>query len=504
MTRRARGIYDIVIVGFGGAGAAAAITAHDLGASVAIVEKQPEDGHTPSTKLSGGVVMTITDVYEGARYLTACAGGMVPETVAAAWAQRAHGLRSWLTSVTDLTFVTTGGAEHPELPGARCVEAIAPGRKDPHDPSAPPRFYSGAGRDLFAAIERAVRARDIDIYWNSPASRLVRSAEGRVEGVVTSSPEGEADVRARHGVVLTCGGYEYDERMKLNYLRAYPVYFYGNPGNSGDGVRLAQSVGADLWHMNQMIGRGIGSFPLADGERLNVILTLDPKLKLTGESSELGYVICDKFGHRFADEYPQARMEHAFYYHLITYDSDRLEYPRIPCYWLFDERRRRAGPLTFAEMGLCGAGYYRWSEDNHEEIDRGWIARGATPEEAAARAGVLDAAAVADTVARYNAACATGRDTELGRPPETMVALDEPPYYCVPLWPGGSNTSGGPVRDHAARVLDVYGDPIPGLYAAGELGEAIGLLYPCSGGNISDALCFGPIAAESALPVTAP
>jgi predicted oxidoreductase len=67
------------------------------------------------------------------------------------------------------------------------------------------------------------------------------------------------------------------------------------------------------------------------------------------------------------------------------------------------------------------------------------------------------------------------------------------------MYPGGPNTTGGPRRDELARVLDPFGQPIPGLYAAGELGEAIGLLYPSSGCNLSDAICFGQIAAETAL-----
>jgi succinate dehydrogenase/fumarate reductase flavoprotein subunit len=69
----------------------------------------------------------------------------------------------------------------------------------------------------------------------------------------------------------------------------------------------------------------------------------------------------------------------------------------------------------------------------------------------------------------------------------------------VARYPGGANTCGGPRRNERAEVLDVFGEPIQGLYAAGELGEVIGLLYPAGGCNLSDAFCFGQIAAESAL-----
>jgi succinate dehydrogenase/fumarate reductase flavoprotein subunit len=69
----------------------------------------------------------------------------------------------------------------------------------------------------------------------------------------------------------------------------------------------------------------------------------------------------------------------------------------------------------------------------------------------------------------------------------------------VPLFPGGSNTSGGPRRNERAQVLDTEGRPIPGFYAAGELGQPIGLLYPADGSNLSEGVCFGRIAAEHAL-----
>ncbi|WP_420638862.1 FAD-binding protein [Candidatus Poriferisocius sp.] len=80
-----------------------------------------------------------------------------------------------------------------------------------------------------------------------------------------------------------------------------------------------------------------------------------------------------------------------------------------------------------------------------------------------------------------------------------MVAIEQPPFHCVPLWPGGSNTTGGPRRDRHGRILDAFGQPIPGLYGAGELGQATGLLYPGDGSNLSEAFCFGQISVEHAL-----
>jgi succinate dehydrogenase/fumarate reductase flavoprotein subunit len=345
------------------------------------------------------------------------------------------------------------------------------------------------GRDLYRLLRRLVeRRKEVAVRWEWAARRLLTDAGGRVVGAEAQTPEGPVRVRAGAGVVLACGGYEFDVELRRNYLKAEPIYFYGNPGNSGDGVRMAQAVGADLWHMNQMIGRAVGRFLDADGVEQIFQFRMSPP----------GYVITDRHGRRFASEQPQAESKHAYYHHLIVYDPDTREYPRIPSYWFFDRRRIEAGILTSPVSGRVGVGLYDWSEDNRREIAQGWIVEGATIAEAAAAAGVLDPEVAAATVAAYNCACTNGEDP-LGRPPDTMVALDEPPYYCVPLYPGGSNTSGGPRRDAAARVLGVEGSPIPGLFAAGELGSPMAQLYPADGSNLSEALCFGQIAAETAL-----
>ncbi|NEK58430.1 FAD-binding protein [Geodermatophilus sabuli] len=472
---------DLLVVGFGAAGAAASLTAARAGASVVVLEKQPADRHTPSTRMSGGLVMGVTDVPAATEYLDRCAGGMVPRDVSARWAERAGGLFDWLAA-RGLPMTAIGGAEHPELPGAEGIVVGQPGearyRLDAR---------GGAGTDLYAALTTAVAGTGVQLRWSSPAARLLRDDAGMVTGVRVGDDDGTV-VRSRSGVVLACGGYEFDEALKLDHLRAAPVYFYGNPGNTGDGVRMAQALGADLWHMNQMVGRAIGSFPMPDGSRLNLIIGIDPP----------GYVITDGAGRRFADESQQARLLHGFYYELLGIDPATGGHPRVPCYWFFDDRRRAAGPLTFPHLGAGAVGLYTWSPDNRAEIERGWVHQGATVADAARAAGVADPEAAAATVAAYNAGCATGSDP-LGRPAETLVPLDTPPYYCVPLYPGGSNTTGGPRRDARAQVLDVFGDVIPGLYAAGELGQASGLLYPADGSNLSEALCFGQIAAECAL-----
>jgi succinate dehydrogenase/fumarate reductase flavoprotein subunit len=489
---------DLVVVGFGAAGAATSIAAADGGADVVLLEKQPAEWHTPSTRASGGQCMSVSDVEAATRYMDRCAGGMIPLAVTRAWAERALDVVDFVQNVVGLEMVKVAEAEHPDWDGASAVTAYAAREAHPDgmagvrallaaDPAYRPAPRPGGGAVLMAGLEGSVSQRSsIQVAYSTAAQRLITDANRRVVGVEARTPEGIRRYRGRCGVVLTCGGYEYNEEMKRSYLRSYPTYFYGSPLNTGDGVVMAQALGADLWHMNSMIGRGIAHFDLK-GQGYNYLVQITPG----------GYVFLDRYGKRFANEHMQAMARHDFYYELMVYDSARAEYPRVPCYWIFDNRRMQFGSPV---MGSAAAGPYRyeWSENSEAEIARGWVKKANTPTELFEMTGMVDVAQAVRTLEEYNQACATGNDL-LGRPRESLVPIDQPPFYCVELWPGGPNTSGGPRRDEKAQVIDVYGDPIEGLFEAGELGEAVGALYPSNGANISDALCFGRIAAEQAL-----
>ena len=95
-----------------------------------------------------------------------------------------------------------------------------------------------------------------------------------------------------------------------------------------------------------------------------------------------------------------------------------------------------------------------------------------------------------------------GADTEFGRPPGSMVTIAEPPFYAGEIWPVVSNTQGGPVHDAKQRIVDVHGEPIPRLYAAGEMGSCFGHLY-LAGGNIAECFISGWVAGREAAGQTA-
>lgn len=467
---------DLVVVGLGAAGASCAYNAvkADPDATVIVLEKQPEDNHHPSTEMSGGVIMYTKDPDLAAQYMQRCAGSQVPEDVTAAWATEAAGIRDYVREIGfDGEFNEyTAQGEHEEFEHCDQVGTIM-------------LTPSLGAYDLWEYMLDSVDQPGITIEYSTPGQRLVErfneAGEKEIIGVQADKDGTPYFVKANKAVILTCGGFEWNEKLK-KFLPADGIQFYDNPANTGDGVLMAQAVGAQLWHMNKMLGRGIAYF---EDENLAFIILIKPA----------PYIMVDKYGQRFVNEDLQAALHHSVYYSYLQYDAIKGEYPRIPSWWIFDSNRI-GSPLTISAIGATGVGYYDWSADNSKEIEKGWIVKADTLEELAEKCE-LPIEGLQATMAAYDAACDSGED-EFGRSADTLIKF-EPPYYAMKLWPGGPNTSGGPERDAGAHVLNVWEEPIARLYSAGELGQAMGDMYPAGGGDISEAICFGAIAARNAV-----
>ena len=498
---------DVVVVGYGAAGAATAITAREAGAEVVVLEKMPEDAtdadgnivevrHTPNSRFASGIVLSPTDpdaAFEYQKALTEAYGvSDVPDEMLRVWAAMISENESWLCSLEgDLDYFEghedgpfgLGGGQYPELPGAASTRRIQ---------------NKGGGFGLFEHLDANVRAAGVEIRYGTAAVGLLQDSRSRaMTGVLADADGSRVAVNARRGVVLTTGGFEFNEPMKATYLRVWPSRFYGNPANTGDGVRLAQSVGADLWHMNNISGMAVATWP---GERHSFWIT--PWLRTAFLATEFrdgsplpcyppsyGVVIVDRYGRRFAQEIYKP---YSFYWEMSYFDTDRAEFPRIPSHMIFDERTRLEGPIANPSGPYGPIKLYEWSPDNSAEIEKGWIRTADTISGLAELIGV-PSAALEETIEDWNRYCGEGSDPEHGRDPSTLTPIDTPPFYEIVQWPGSGNTLGGPRRDEHARVLDPDGKPIPRLYSAGELGSIYGFLYQ-GGGNLAECIAFGRIA----------
>ncbi|MEJ0019511.1 MAG: FAD-dependent oxidoreductase [Acetobacteraceae bacterium] len=476
---------DVVVVGFGAAGMAAAVTAHELGAQVVILEKAPEGREGGNTRVAGQGYLNTSSAEQAVAYLTAlCGPYTVPETMVQVWADEMGRNNDWLTSLggdPQEHQHPPVGIEFPDLPGADCVHKF-------HD--GPTYGYSYTWK-LF---ERLVKQRPIRILYESPGKELIQhETTGEIIGVRAQTTGGAILVKARRGVVLTCGGFENNQEMIRNYLPGVPYcYTSGSPYNEGDGITMAMSVGADLWHMNNYAGPSM-ALKVPEVPTSFSMQALHYSKEIPG-----GMIVVGPDGRRFTDEKFKTR-------HGKVPVNGRWLPLATPCpmYLIFDHTMFAAGPLYDSHPSHGWTQImerYEWSEDNSAEMAKGWVTRADTPAALASAIG-LDADMLVDTIARWNRHCEAKRDADFGR--TLMLApIVKPPFYAVELSPSMLNTQGGPRRNEKAQIVRPNGSPIPRLYSAGELGSIYSYLYQGTG-NIGECLAFGRISGRNAAAETA-
>jgi succinate dehydrogenase/fumarate reductase flavoprotein subunit len=461
---------DVLVIGLGPAGAAAAITAADRGAHVTVIEKTSATGG--NCRYSGGFIWDV-DGPDALAHLEALCFGKTDTRVLAAYLEGLHEVAGWIEDIGGATFPFAPPEGSRELPGW------------PRLPAADRVNYRLAGtqaggpggRELWRVLAESVERRVAHVLLQSRAVRLRSGDGGTVDGCLVELRAGELNVRARHGTILACGGFEWDAGMRDAYLEP-PLVPVGHPGNTGDGIRLAQQVGAALWHMSAFFG-----WFAFETDEFDAAFPLD----FHGP----GFIWVDADGRRFADE--TGYEVHDRVRAVSTYLPRRANYPHLPLYAIFDEPTRLAGPLH----GVVGTpNDYRWTADNAAEVERGWIASAGSVAGLAEAIGV-DRATLSATIDAYNAGAASGDDPEHGRAAETLVPLELDRLYAIRMVPGVATASGGPRRDARARVLREDGQPVPRLFAAGGCGSIWGHLTQF-GGGLTDAIVFGRIAGEEA------
>ena len=310
-------------------------------------------------------------------------------------------------------------------------------------------------------------------------------------------------VKARKGVIMCCGGFEFNEELKNKYLKIYPFKFEGWRFNTGDGIRMVEEVGAKLWHMDNVIS-------------MTSMYTRDPEndFSILAFPSGPSYIWVNRLGKRFVDE-NNTGSPHNGWHTLMSFDDRICDFDRIPTWCVFDQATFEAGKLSTSQGDFFECGNFAsdlpdeirdwdgWSQDNQAEVDKGWIMKADTLEELAAQMkdwdSWMDVDALVATVAEYNGFCEQGRDERFDRAASTLVALsEEGPYYAYAIYPGSCSTLGGPEKNVNGQVLDPAGNPIPRLYAAGCFGNFQDHSYGITGGNNAENQVWGRISARHA------
>ena len=472
---------DVVVVGFGAAGMAAAVTAHELGAKVVLLEKAPEGKEGGNTRVAGQGYLNTSSAASAVAYLTALCGPFsVPEAMVKVWAQEMCLNNDWLAGLgadPQEHQHPPVGIEFPDLPGADCVHKF-------HD--GPTYGYSLTWK----MFERLVKERPIQILYETPGKALIQNLlTGEILGIRAVQGGKSFTVKARKAVVLTCGGFENNQEMIRNYLPGIPYcYTSGSPFNEGDGITMALSVGADLWHMNNYAGPSM-ALKVPEFPTTFSMQALHYSKEMPG-----GAIVVGPDGKRFADEKFKTR-------HGKVPINGRWLPLATPCpmYMIFDHTHFAAGPIYDKNPSHGWTQIverYDWSNDNRAELAKGWVKSADTPAALADLVG-LDPRALEASIARWNDDCAAGKDTEFGRT-LMMAPLSNGPFYAVELSPSMLNTQGGPRRNEKAQIVRPDGTPIPRLYSAGELGSIYSYLDQGTG-NIGECLAFGRISARNAV-----
>lgn len=489
---------DVIIVG-SGTGLVGGMAAAEAGAEVLVLEKRAILGG--STGHSGGVAWIPNNSYMAAegiedsreralQYLRHLSQDQATPSLLEAFVDQgpamaefveAHSPISWRVSkIMGLT-----SDYHPEWPGA-----VPRGR------SIEPKVDREGlyGPELIDGLRRGFEDAGGSIELETPASRLVvreRPGAGReVVGVEARRNGVPYFVRARRAVLLAAGGYEWDFDMKRHFLRGPTLYTLGAGGNTGDGVRMAQAVGAGLRNMNEVWGITVYRAEAEAGREHKVAATLNAEI----EKRSPGSIVVNARGERFQNE--AADYDSTWRSYFTWENWGDLGYRNLPAYVLYDSKTRRnrtiAGIAASAELP-------------------DWVVTAASLEDLAQKLGI-DAIGLTRTVSRFNAFAREGRDPDFHRGVSqydrygtddvgiTLGLLDEPPFYAAEIAPADVGTCGGAHVNANAQVLDPFGEVIGRLYASGNnsgIGSP-GSSYGGGGGTIGPAMTFSFIAGRHA------
>ena len=452
---------DVLVIGYGGAGATAAIAAYDAGAEVLVLEKREVGGGT--TINSGGFIQAaatsvqeregIDDTAEAMyEHWIETGGTMNDSDVVRVAADESADSVEWLVEL---------GGEFPDAP-----TEDGPERKLGREPvgrSHQIRYgHYDQGVAFFRVLSDAVDDRDIDVLYGATAERLVVDDDGSVLGV-RAQVDGQGEyIRAHRGIVLASGGFSHDEAMLATYTRhGHRSESLTPPGMTGDGQRMAFAIGA--------AGATMTALSRTPGFR-------PPDMDRAVGGPMIGIMV-NLQGERYVDEY-------AFYdwraHHLAAQTEARA-------YAVFDERiREQQAPIAPT-----------LSRSLDEEVQNGIILKADSLAELAEAMGV-PAERLERTVERWNEHAEAEEDPDFGRE-QAFEPIEEGPFYAFEQIVTLYDTAGGARIDPEARVLNVFGDAISRLYAAGTVaGGAVGELYPGSGAALNVAVTFGRIAGRNA------
>ncbi len=532
---------DVLVIGSGGAGLAAALAAHEAGARVLVIEKSDKVGG--ATAVSGGVLWVpcnhhmadagIKDSREEAlRYTARLADGRSSAALIETFIDEAPKMLRFIEAKTPVAFKALGRYPdyHPEFdggkPGGRSLD---PGLFDTNqlgpwkDKLRRSAVFGATAMTVNEATDWGVFSKPLKLPFKLLAKRyseglvcygaalvggllkgmLDRKLEpmlgvagrelvvdgGRVVGLRADQKGKEIFIAAKRGVVLASGGFEWSKELGAQFLGGQLTHPNSPPSNEGDGLKMAMGVGASLGNMSEawwcpsviVPGEEYDGRPLYRGDFATRSLPHS--------------IIVNRRGQRFVNE---AHNYNDMMKPFFTFDPVSYERPNLPAWIIVDQSYLDKYMLLTSVPGMPLPDF---------------LARADSLEALARKVGI-DPVGLTATVARFNKFAEEGVDHDFRRgestydhfygdgdhkPNPNLGVIGRPPFVALEVHPGAIGTKGGAVVNSKAQVLRATGGTIPGLYAAGNVMAGItGPGYPGAGSTIGTGMTFGWIAGGDA------
>lgn len=438
--------YDVVVVGSGGAGLAAAIQAHDDGARVLIVEKMPTiGGNTIKASVGMNAAETRFQRVKGIQdskelfYQETLKGGKNknnPELLRR-FVENAPQAIEWLARrgimLNDITI--TGGMSI--------------------DRTHRPRDRSAVGGYLISGLVRNINKRNIEVMLDTSVTEILMD-NGRVSGLALSNEEGETLNIQTRSVIVATGGFSANSQMVVKYRPDLEGFVTTNhKGATGSGIALLERIGAGTVDMGEI--------------QIHPTVEQSTSYLISEAIRGGGAILVNQQGSRFYNE-------------METRDKVSAQIIALPekyAYVVFDEHVRAGNKAA------------------DEYIARGLVTSASTPAGLAEKTG-MDSQRLAETLARYNGFVERQHDEDFGRKTALRSPLNAGPYHAIRIAPGVHHTMGGVTINTETAVLDSSRQAIPGAFAAGEVVGGIHGGNRIGGNAVADIIIFGTLAGHQA------
>lgn len=457
--------YDVIVVGFGGAGAGAARFAADNNAHVLLIDSAPEGSEGGNTRYSGGAFAwgknfdNLKEYYQQTYYPF-----NYDEKDLDTFVKNVLKMKEYSKKYFDIEAQPTGRRPKGEYPEYKNADAM-------QSQSMTAGMYNGG---FWKLLRKKVYERldKIDIWFESPAKHLIQDPKtNTVLGVQVSRKGKIYNIAAKNGVVLSCGGFENNQNMVQNYLGQGSLAPIGTLYNHGKGIDLAIEAGARLWHMSNYDSHGLS---LNEGKKREKFAYMINWKSLFNGSI---FVAGDDGTRYFRED-----------------EEDRHGYKYNHGNWVMIPNQNHP------HIVMDQAQYIQLSNDKSAKSDqiKQLISYAIKADSIENLSKKINAPKLVQEVKDFNFLTdEVKRDMFLNRKIETMRAFGEGPYYAIPVRHNILHTHGGAKRNENCEVIDLNGKVVPHLYEAGELGDIFATKY-IGANSIADLLISGKIAGENA------